>query len=321
MPIGPARMSLMEHLGELRMRIVRIIAVLIISILVFYFAAPTLVQFMLEPVAEYMPQDANGQALINILGAFDAFSLRIYVAFWASLVACSPVILWQILAFFLPALKPRERKWFVPTFAASVILFIGGTVFCYLVILDPAFEFLTGQASGFAAILPEAKQWVDIIIKFELGFGLAFELPLIVFYLVLFNIVPYEKLRASWRGVYVTLLIVSATITPDGSPVTMGLMFAVLLAMYELSLLIARIALRRRTEKLAEREARDAESMELAKEQIKGGIQDLKDARDRHFFEEGEGLIDVVASKRKESSKQLDSAADALADSVDGKDA
>lgn len=263
MPIGPARMSLMEHLGELRMRIVRIIAVLIISILVFYFAAPTLVQFMLEPVAEYMPQDANGQALINILGAFDAFSLRIYVAFWASLVACSPVILWQILAFFLPALKPRERKWFVPTFAASVILFIGGTVFCYLVILDPAFEFLTGQASGFAAILPEAKQWVDIIIKFELGFGFAFELPLIVFYLIVFEIVPYAKLREKWREIYVVLLVISGMITPDASPVTMLLMYAPLIGMYEISMAVARAVMGKRIqeqkEELEEQARQDAE--------------------------------------------------------------
>lgn len=86
-------------------------------------------------------------------------------------------------------------------------LFILGTIFCYLIILPPAFEWLTDQASGFATIMPEASRWVDIIIKFEIGFGFGFELPLIVFYLVMFNIISYDKLRKSWRYVYIGLLI------------------------------------------------------------------------------------------------------------------
>ena len=174
MPIGPARMSLMEHLGELRMRLVRIVVVLLVSCLIFYLATPTIAQFMLMPVAEYLPANEDGQVLLNVFGAFDAFGLRFQIAFWASLVATAPFILWQILAFFLPALNPKERKWFVPTFIAGVGLFILGTIFCYLIILPPAFEWLTDQASGFATIMPEASRWVDIIIKFEIGFGFGF---------------------------------------------------------------------------------------------------------------------------------------------------
>ena len=147
MPIGPARMSLMEHLGELRMRLVRIVVVLLVSCLIFYLATPTIAQFMLMPVAQYLPANEDGQVLLNVFGAFDAFGLRFQIAFWASLVATAPFILWQILAFFLPALKPKERKWFVPTFIAGVGLFILGTIFCYLIILPPAFEWLTDQAS------------------------------------------------------------------------------------------------------------------------------------------------------------------------------
>ena len=168
-------MSLMEHLGELRMRLVRIVVVLLVSCLIFYLATPTIAQFMLMPVAEYLPANEDGQVLLNVFGAFDAFGLRFQIAFWASLVATAPFILWQILAFFLPALKPKERKWFVPTFIAGVGLFILGTIFCYLIILPPAFEWLTDQASGFATIMPEASRWVDIIIKFEIGFGFGFD--------------------------------------------------------------------------------------------------------------------------------------------------
>ena len=107
MPIGPARMSLMEHLGELRMRLVRIVVCLIVATLVFYLGTDTVVQFLLAPVSQYMPLDESGQVQLNVFGAFDAFSVRITVALWTALVATAPITLWQILAFFLPALKPK----------------------------------------------------------------------------------------------------------------------------------------------------------------------------------------------------------------------
>jgi len=239
-------MPLMDHLGELRMRCVRIVVVLIVAIVFFYFATPTIAQFLLAPVAEFMPKDADGNALMNVFGAFEAFGVRLTISIWTALIACAPFVFWQILAFFLPALKPSERKWFIPTFIIAVALFLFGVVFCYLIILPAAFQWLTDQANGFAQITPQATLWVDIIIKFELGFGLAFELPLVVFYLLVFEIVPYSKLREKWREIYVGLLIASGMITPDASPVTMLLMYAPLVAMYEISMGVARFVMGKR---------------------------------------------------------------------------
>ena len=268
MPIGPARMPIMDHLVELRMRLVRIVVALAVSVCIFYLATPTIAQFLVMPIAEFLPTDAQGMAVLTAIDPFESFSVRFSVSFWVSLVACSPIILWQILAFFLPALKPKERKWFIPTFAAAVALFILGTVFCYFIILNPAFSWLCDQASGFAAVLPRASSYVSIIIKFEIGFGFAFELPLIVFYLTVFGVIPYVKLRAQWRIVYTVLIILSAMITPDASPVTMLLMFAALVLLYEGSLFVARLVMgkdkiKAQTEELeaqkAEEEAAQAE--------------------------------------------------------------
>lgn len=303
MPIGPARMSLMDHLGELRMRLVRIVVALLIATLVFYMATPTIAQFLLAPVAEFLPQDGNGNALLNVLGAFDAFAVRFSMSLWTALVATMPIILWQILAFFLPALKPKERKWFIPTFAAAVVLFILGTVFCYCIILNPAFQWLTDQASGFATVLPEAGSWVDIIIKFEIGFGIGFEMPLIVFYLVMFKVVPYEKLRARWREVYVGLLIFSAVVTPDASPVTMGLMFAAMIGLYELSLLVARVALKRRNKNAEARAKREEAEAAEAREEIKRA----KRSFDEHLWgseEERESMEHDAAEDKARRAKE-----------------
>ena len=284
MAIGPARMSLMEHLGELRMRLVRIVICLVVAMLVFYLSTSTIVQFLLAPVAEFMPKGEDGQVALNVLGAFDAFSVRLQVSLWTALVATAPITLWQILAFFLPALKPKERKWFLPTFFAALGLFIIGTVFCYCVILNPAFQWLTDQASGFANILPEASQWVDIVIKIELGFGIGFEMPLVVFYLVMFGVVPYKKLRSSWRVVYIGLLIFSAAVTPDASPVTMGLMFAAMVVLYEISLLAARIGLKGRIKRREEAERLAAQEAEEARAELR----DLKQKYQEHLWGEEE---------------------------------
>lgn len=266
MPVGPARMPLFDHLGELRMRLVRIIACLAIAVVVFYMATPIMGQFLLLPIADFLPQDASGFASLQAIDPFEAFGTRFKISIWASVVACSPIILWQILAFFLPALKPSERKWFIPTFAAAVGLFIFGTIFCYLVILNPAFEWLTDQANGLGTVAPRMSSYIDMIIKFELGFGVAFELPLIVFYLVIFDVIPYKKLRNSWRTVYVVLMVISAMATPDASPVTMLLMFAALIVLYEGSLLIARIVLSKRIKK--QNEELDAEEAEEAAQEL-----------------------------------------------------
>lgn len=247
MPIGAARMPLFDHLGELRMRLVRIVVCLFIAVMIFYWATPTIGNILLLPVQEFLPVDEAGNFMgLQAIDPFEAFATRFKIAIWASIVTCAPVILWQILAFFLPALKPKERKLFIPTFAAAVALFILGTLFCYFFILNAAFQWLTSQTEGLGYLAPRMSSYIDTIVKFEIGFGAAFELPIVVFFLVIWEIVPYKKLRSQWRTVYVVLMVISAMVTPDASPVTMMLLFAAMVAMYEISLLISRILLRKK---------------------------------------------------------------------------
>ena len=278
MAIGPARMPLMDHLGELRMRIVRVLWWLLVAILILYVASPAIGQFLLIPIAELLPQDAAGLADLQAIDPFESFSVRFKIATWSAVVATSPMIMWQILAFFLPALKPNERKWFIPTFMAAVVLFVAGTVFCYFIVLRPAFGWLVGQAAGLGTVIPRMGTYISMIINFELGFGLAFELPLVIFYLVVFNIVPYQKLRGAWRVVYTVLIVASAMITPDASPVTMIILFIALIALYEVSLLLARIVLNRRIRKQEEEEERDLEEMEGYFADVAEGVTSLVDS-------------------------------------------
>jgi sec-independent protein translocase protein TatC len=236
-------MPLMDHLGELRRRLTIIIVSLFTTAVVLYFATPVLIDFLLAPVQDYLP---NGLFVGSPLGGF---TIRFMVAIFMAFIVCSPIVIWEILAFFLPALKPNERRWVLPTLAVGVVLFVLGIVFCYFIILGPAFGWMTGESDAIGTVWPEAGDYLKAIMGLEVAFGFAFELPLIVFYLTVFGIVPYKTFRKNWRTIYVVLLVLCAMVTPDASPVTMAFMFAALVGMYEISLVIARVALKRRIAK------------------------------------------------------------------------
>lgn len=262
-PIGPARMPLMDHLQELRRRLTIVVVSVVVTALVVYFATPTLIAFMIDPIRSSL----DGTDL-TILGVLDGFTIRFKVAMFWGVIICTPIIIWEIMAFFLPALNERERKWVVPTVAAMVALFFLGMIFCYVVIQQAAFGWLIDQSLEFARIVPNADDYLNIMMLLEIGFGFAFQLPLIIFYLSILHIVPYSVFRSQWRYIYVGLMVLSAVVTPDASPVTMLLMFAALVLLYEIALAVARYVLVARDGKESLKWTReDYEEHELQKDE------------------------------------------------------
>ncbi len=238
MPIGPARMPIMDHLGELRRRLTIIVVSVIVCALIVYFATPTLIELMIGQIEAAM----RGAELV-VMSVLGGFTIRFKVALFFSVIICSPIIIWEVLAFFLPALKPKERRWVVPTVAAMVLLFFLGMVFCFFIIQPAAFGWLLDQSFEIGTIVPNAEDYLDIYMLLEVGFGIAFQLPLVIFYLSIIHLVPYRTFRSQWRVVYVGFMVLSAIVTPDASPVTMVLMFAVLIFLYEAALAVARFVI------------------------------------------------------------------------------
>ena len=235
-------MSVWDHIEELRRRIIIVVAFIALASIVLYFFSWEILDVLMAPLQSSL----EGQQL-NLMGPFESFTFRFRVALYAALVACSPVIIYQIMAFFLPALRPKEQRYVIPTFLAAVILFLVGNAFAYFVVLGPAFEWILGQAnSDIVNVLPEATRYLTGVTMLLLGFGLAFEIPIVIFYLVAFDLVSYKQMRANWRIAYVILMVVAAVATPDWSPVTMGLLFGALLLLYEGSLFMARVVLSKR---------------------------------------------------------------------------
>ena len=236
MPIGPARMPLFDHLAELRRRLTIVVVSVIGAALVIYFATPTLIDIMFDPIKSVLPQGSE----LTVLSALGGFGIRFKVSLFFGMIMCTPIIIWQIMGFFLPALTEAERRWVVPTFTAMVALFFLGMIFCYAVIQRAAFGWLVEQITEFATATVNAEDYLNIMMLLEVGFGIAFQLPLVIFYLSILHIVPYRTFREQWRYVYVVLLVVCGVVTPDASPVTMVLMYAIMVALYEASLFVAR---------------------------------------------------------------------------------
>ena len=243
MPIENKRLPFFEHIAELRQRLLIIVATLFIgsTILYFDFFFEPIMNFLLAPIIDMLP---GGQ--LNVFGPFETFTFRFKVALFASIVVFSPVIIWQVMAFFLPALKPKERKWVLPTFFAAVVLFLGGAAFAYGIIMKPAFEFMFAQTGSLVALIPSADRFLTGIVLMLVGFGLAFEIPIIVFYSIGFGLISYKKLRQNWRFVYSGLAVIAAVATPDWSPVTMGALGGSLIILYEASIALSRVVFAKR---------------------------------------------------------------------------
>ena len=231
-------MPFLLHLDELRKRLFLVVGVLSVAMIALYFFTEPIYAFVVAPVVSIL----KGAKPIAI-GVLDPMTVKFGLAFWSAVVLCSPLIAWQVMAFLLPALKPKERRWVLPTFFAMVVLFASGVVFCYLIILPASFAWLADQAGTIMTFTPTAGDLLLVVEFFLLGFGVAFQTPVVVFYLVYFGVVPYAKLRSNWRIIYVTIVILAAMITPDWSPVSMGALSVAMIVLYELSMLACRVVL------------------------------------------------------------------------------
>jgi len=232
-------MPFLAHIDELRKRLFIIVIVLLVVSAVMYFFSEQVLSLLLYPVRDSVKK-------LVFIDPLEAMSVRFMLSFWSAVILTSPLITWQLMAFFLPALKSRERKWLLPTFAAMVVLFAIGVVFCYQMILPASFRWLIDQGGALVDPLLRAEATVNVLEFFLLGFGIAFQTPIVVFYLVYFGVIKYRKLRESWRIIYVVIVILAAAITPDFSPVSMLALAVAMIVLYEVTMLLLRVVLAKR---------------------------------------------------------------------------
>lgn len=233
-------MSLFEHVAELRRRlIVAILAVILCAIPCGLFWEPLFDAILLYPLS----RSGDLPALIYTIPS-EAFFLIIKISLLCGVILSMPIVLLQLWAFIAPALKKSEKLLVMPGFLSSVVLFILGVLFCYLM-LPYVFSFLTSVAGEKMQPLFRAGEYLTFILKMALAFGLAFELPVISFVLTKMGLISHRILLVGLPYSVVGIFVVSAFLTPPD--VVSQIVLAVpLLFLYCLSIVVAFLSRERR---------------------------------------------------------------------------
>lgn len=237
-PTTDKAQPILGHLRELRWRIVRASAgVLVGSVVAFFFARA--IKALLE--APYVAACADCR--LQTFGPAEPFSVFMKIALFGGIVLGSPVVLYQVWAFISPALTGKERRWAVPVIAACVVLFVLGVWFGYWT-LPRALDFLLG-------IFPDVRtdlrigEYFSFVIRFLLAFGVSFLYPVFLFGAAAAGLVSSAQLAGGRRWAVLVIVIVAAVITPTGDALTLTLLAVPLYVFYEATYWLVRLVLKK----------------------------------------------------------------------------
>lgn len=246
------KMSLRDHLAEFRTRLVRsVLAVTggFILILIFY---KRVLEFLAKPLFRLCnngtvnPGQGKTCAELVSLSPLDAFGARVSISVYGGLLLALPVVMWQLWRFIAPALHHSEKKYAVGFVGSSVGLFLLGCVIAYLT-LQPALEFLInfGQAQPTYQI----SKYVSFVGLMGAAFGVGFQFPVLLVFLQLVKVINWRQLAKYWRHAIVIIVIIAATITPSGDPISLIALAIPMTILYFVSIIIGRFIERSRAKK------------------------------------------------------------------------
>ncbi len=226
------QMTLVEHLDELRNRIVVSAAVLVVACGLCFWQNHLLLELANKPLPKGVDQPLT-------FGVTEPFMTTLKVSIYAGILIALPVLLYQAYAFMLPALKPTEKRFVRPFLLLVPMLFIAGVTFAYFVVIPAATKFLLNFNQGEFNIQVQARQYYSFIITTLLAVGFVFQVPMGIVAVTRLGIVTPQQLSQNRRYAYLILAVV-AMFLPGTDPVTMLIELAPLLALFELSLILAR---------------------------------------------------------------------------------
>ncbi len=230
------RMTVVEHLSELRRRLVISIVAVVVGAIVCYVFALDIIGFFLD----YYRDATDGQRNAFIFtGPLDAFVTRLKVATYGGIVLAFPVWMWQLWRFVTPGLNPKEKRYVVPFVLASIVLFCIGA-FVALLTLPQALDFLLGVGGDEVEPLLTADKYIGLVSVMLLAFGLAFEFPVLLVFLLIAHVLTTEQLAKFRRWAIVLIFVFAAVITPSQDPYSLFFMALPMYLFYELSILIGK---------------------------------------------------------------------------------
>lgn len=233
-------MTLLEHMEELRDRIIKsVIAIGIAFVAGIFLANPLLRRLQLE---------ANATTGFDVVSPTDPITLYFKVALYIAIAIALPVLLWQVIGFLSPGLTKKEKRLLYLSLPFVVILFLLGVAYAFWFAAPRALQFLSAFMPDIYEWTPEGNAVITFFLTLMLGLGLAFQLPVVMFILAKLGVASPQKMREFRKYAILILLILSAVITPSTDPFNMAVVAVPLLLLYEAGILIARVFARRPVE-------------------------------------------------------------------------
>ncbi len=238
---SPDAMTLGEHLGELRRRVIICAIAFVAAALFATVAYEPILHFLIRPLCNVDHATLkNGGCSLYVTSPLDGLSLRVKIAMFGGLVISSPVILYEVWRFVTPGLQARERKYAVPFVAAAFTLFLAGAGTAY-VVLPHALGFLKSVGGPNLQEIYDPIPYLGLILLMMTLFGLTFEFPIILVSLELAGVVTPARLLRSWRWAIIIITIVAAVATPSSDPFSMLALCVPLIVFYFASIGIGKL--------------------------------------------------------------------------------
>jgi sec-independent protein translocase protein TatC len=234
-PGAPERMHFLDHLDELRRRLIYSCVVLTVCTAVAFHYAPELFEYLRGPLA-HAP---SGKMIV--LGPLEMFITYIKLAVMAGLMASSPFMLWQLWQFVAPGLYPSERRMVVPFVLFGSLSFIGGAAFCFYLVLPASFRYLIDMVPLSVEAHYSVSLYFSLVIQLMLAFGVVFELPLIMTLLGAAGVVDAPAYRSFRKYWIVLATVIGGVLTPTPDPMTQMMMALPLMVFFELGILGAEL--------------------------------------------------------------------------------
>lgn len=244
----PREMPFLDHLEEFRWRIIKTIVAVVIGMIFCFGFSDLFVEFLKLPFDQVQAKlPLEEQAKLQFLTPTGPFMLKIYVALAAGFILVLPVVLYQIWAFVAPGLLRKERGLVFPILALTMVCFLAGGSMAYFVVIPLAIEFLQQMATPGIPVNPNIMEYMKFVIRLLIVFGLMFELPVVTLLLAKIGIVTPKFLRR-YRSYAIILIFIAAAFLTPPDPFTQMAMAVPLILLYEVSILFAWIASRKKSE-------------------------------------------------------------------------
>jgi sec-independent protein translocase protein TatC len=247
------RMTLVEHLRELRSRLIKSLVALAVGACIGFVLYDPVLDVLVEPYCDVKADQVDTATDLGpadqgcdlvVTDPLESFSVRLKLSTYIGFLIASPVVMWQIWRFITPGLYAREKRFAIPFVASSVFLFALGAVTAWLT-FPKTLQFFAAFGGDNLTLLYTPGKYLGLLTVMMLVFGLAFLFPIVLVFLQLAGILSWRKL-ASWRRyAIVVIFVIDAVITPSGDPITLIAMAVPMVLFYEISILIGRFAIKR----------------------------------------------------------------------------